>query len=83
MIDAGVSLGLSPEHAAELTIATFKGSMALLENQKISPQALRQKVTSPGGTTEAAIGVLESRSVKQAFCDAISAAARRSRELSQ
>jgi len=83
MTDAGISLGLSPENASELTLATFKGALALLENQKIPPQALRQKVTSPGGTTEAAIGILESRSVRQAFCDAISAAARRSRELSK
>ena len=83
MTDAGINLGLSPEQSAELTLATFKGALALLENQKIPPQALRQKVSSPGGTTEAAIGVLESRSVKQAFCDAISAAAERSRELSE
>ncbi len=83
MVDAGISLGLSPEHATELTLTTFKGALALLENQKIPPQELRQKVTSPGGTTEAAIRVLESRSVKQAFSDAISAAARRSKELSE
>jgi pyrroline-5-carboxylate reductase len=83
MIDAGTRLGLSPEDAAELTLATFKGALALLEDQKIPPQALRQKVTSPGGTTEAAIAVLENRSVKQAFIDAIAAAARRSEELSK
>jgi len=82
MIDAGISLGLSAEDTAELTLSTLKGALDLLENQKIPPQDLRQKVTSPGGTTEAAIAVLESRSVKQAFCEAISAAARRSRELS-
>ena len=83
MIGAGTRLGLSPENAAELTIETFKGALALLESQNISPEALRQKVTSPGGTTEAAIRVLESRMVKQAFSDAISAADERSKELSK
>jgi len=83
MIDAGIRLGLSAEDAAELTLTTFKGALALLEDQKIPPRELRRKVTSPGGTTEAAIAVLETRMVKQAFYDAITAAAQRSRELSK
>lgn len=83
MIEAGVQLGFSMEDAATLTTATFEGALALLENQKLPPQALRKNVTSPGGTTEAAVAVLENRSVKQAIRDAIFAAASRSRELSR
>lgn len=83
MVAAGVRLGFSPELSETLTLATFKGALALLEDQQLPPAELRRKVTSPGGTTEAAIRVLEERCVKDAFRDAIAAAAQRSRELSK
>jgi len=83
MIEAAVNLGLSPENAAEMTIATLKGAMILLENQSISASELRKKVTSPGGTTEAAITVLDDNSVKQIIIQAVTAAAQRSKELSR
>jgi len=82
MIEAAEKLGISPENAAEMTAATLKGAMILLENQSISAKELRQKVTSPGGTTEAAIKVLEDNSVKQIIIQAVTAAAQRSKELS-
>ncbi|MBC2716788.1 MAG: pyrroline-5-carboxylate reductase [Desulfobacteraceae bacterium] len=82
MIEAGVKLGISPEDAAVMTAATLKGSLILLEKQKISAEELRKKVTSPGGTTEAAIKVLEDNSVKQIITQAVIAAAQRSKELS-
>ncbi len=82
MIEAAVNLGLSPENAAEMTAATLKGAMILLENQSISAKELRQKVTSPGGTTEAAIKVLDDNTVKQLIIQAVTAAAQRSKELS-
>ncbi len=82
MIAAGTQLGFSPAVAAELTVNTFKGAVALLEQRGESPETLRGKVTSPGGTTEAAIRVLDDHFVKQAFVSAILAAARRSKELS-
>ena len=82
MTEAAVKLGLSPENAAEMTAATLKGAMVLLENQSFSAGELRQKVTSPGGTTEAAIKVLDDNIVKQIIIQAIEAAAQRSRELS-
>jgi pyrroline-5-carboxylate reductase len=82
MIEAAKKLGFTPESAANLTITTFKGALSLLEHQKESPEQLRRKVTSPGGTTEAAIKVLEEHNVKPAIIKAVHAAAGRSRELS-
>ena len=82
MIEAGTNLGLSPDDAAEMTAATLKGAMVLLESQSLSAEELRQKVMSPGGTTEAAINVLDDHSVKQIIMQAVAAAAQRSKELS-
>ncbi len=82
MIEAAIKLGISPENAAEMTAATLKGSMILLEHQSITAKELRQKVTSPGGTTEAAIKVLDDNSVKQIIIQAVIAAAQRSKDLS-
>ncbi|MBN1931167.1 MAG: pyrroline-5-carboxylate reductase [Desulfobacterales bacterium] len=83
MIEAGKRLGLNPQDAATLTLTTLKGSAKLLEERKESPEILRQKVTSPGGTTEAALKVMENNKVKQTIITAIEAAAKRSKELSR
>lgn len=82
IIEGAVQLGFSPESAASLTITTFKGALSLLEHQKESPEQLRQKVTSPNGTTEAAVKVLNDLDVKGAIVKAVRAAAKRSAELS-
>ena len=82
MINAGLELGLKSEHSVVLTIETLKGAVALMEEMNESPENLRRKVTSPGGTTEAAIKVLENSGVKRNLIKAITAAARRSKELS-
>lgn len=82
MIDAGIQLGFDPRTAHTLTINTMKGALKLMEEKDESPESLRKKVTSPGGTTEAAIKVLDTQSVKQIIIEAIAAAAERSRELS-
>jgi pyrroline-5-carboxylate reductase len=82
MINAGRTLGLDSEKAILLTLETFKGALALLDQVKESPEDLRRKVTSPGGTTEAAIRCLETNNVKSIFADAIRAARDRSVELS-
>lgn len=82
MIDAGINIGLDPDKAALLTIETFKGALALIAQVKESPETLRRKVTSPGGTTEAAIRCLDANNVKSIFADAIRAARDRSVELS-
>lgn len=82
MIEGGINAGLDPNDAYTLTIATLKGSLALMEKLNESPETLRKKVTSPGGTTEAAFEILENNGVKQNIIDAIAAAALRSKELS-
>ncbi len=81
MIEAGIKVGLKPDEASVLTIATLEGAVKLIKERNESAQELRRKVTSPGGTTEAAIKVMEKNSVKQSIIAAIEAATLRSREL--
>jgi pyrroline-5-carboxylate reductase len=83
MIHAGINLGLDPEDAAILSVTTLKGAAALIEESGESPEILRRRVTSPGGTTEEAFKVLEKNRVKDIIVEAIAAAARRSKELSR
>jgi pyrroline-5-carboxylate reductase len=83
MIAAGRNLGLKADEAAVLTVMTFKGAIKLLEQTGETPEQLRRKVTSPGGTTEAALAVLESRDFQPAVVEAIAAAAERAVELSR
>ncbi|MBI5591339.1 MAG: pyrroline-5-carboxylate reductase [Deltaproteobacteria bacterium] len=81
MIEAGVKSGLSSADASELVLTTIKGAVKLLEDRGDSPEHLRRLVTTPGGTTEAALKVLETRHFKQAIVDAIAAAAEKAREI--
>jgi pyrroline-5-carboxylate reductase len=83
MIAGGLAAGLEPEAAETLTLQTLKGALKLLRERKEPPEILRRKVTSPGGTTEAALKVMENHQVKQNIVAAIVAAARRSQELSR
>jgi pyrroline-5-carboxylate reductase len=83
MIGAGIRLGLTPGNARDLTLGTLKGAVAMMEAGNEAPEALRRKVTSPGGTTEAAFRVFDKNNVRQVIIDAVAAAADRSRELSQ
>lgn len=83
MVEAGGNLGLDSEKAAVLTITTLKGAIKLLEKTGEAPEELRRKVTSPGGTTEAALRVLEAKDFKPAVVEAIAAAAQRAAELSR
>lgn len=82
MIDAGIALGFEPEIAKRLTLNTLKGAVKLMEEGDDSPEVLRKRVTSPGGTTEAAFRVITLNNVKETLVEAITAAAERSRELS-
>jgi pyrroline-5-carboxylate reductase len=82
MIEAGIRMGLNPDDASLLTRMTLRGASLLLDYQNESPEILRRKVTSPGGTTEAAIGLLEREEVKKRIIRAIKAAADRAKELS-
>jgi pyrroline-5-carboxylate reductase len=81
MIDAGILLGLPRALAAELIVQTAIGSAVMLRDSGEHPVQLREAVTSPGGTTIAAIRELEVHGVRAALLAAIEAAAARSREL--
>ncbi len=83
MIEAGILLGLSREIATELVVQTMLGTAKLLRDEKMHPVELREMVTSPGGTTIAAIRELEQAGVRAAFLNAIQAAMRRSKELAE
>lgn len=81
MIRAGRELGLSDEEARKLSIKTCVGAAKMLATSAEAPQELRRKVTSPGGTTQAAITHLDQHHTADTLVDAIKAAANRSREL--
>jgi pyrroline-5-carboxylate reductase len=83
MIDAGVHLGLPRDTATELVVQTMLGSAKLLRETGVHPTVLRERVTSPGGTTAAAVRQLEERAVRAAFMTAMEAARDRSRELAE
>jgi len=79
---AGVALGLSPEAARDLARATIAGAAALMTDSGADAAELRRQVTSPGGTTEAALRVLlGDGGLETVLKEAASAADRRSREL--
>lgn len=78
---AGVAQGLSPEVSRKLAIETAYGSGAMAHAAGEPPAVLREQVTSKGGTTAAALRVLEERHVREAFDAAVAAATRRGAEL--
>jgi len=81
---AGVEAGLPPELATKLARETVAGSVELLHRSEIDPAALRQNVTSPGGTTAAALDVLMAPDGMQSLLmRAVVAATRRSKELAK
>ncbi len=79
---AGEQAGLSADHAATLARQTCIGAAALLEQSNDSPGVLRKNVTSPGGTTAAALASFETDDLAAMVARAVAAAARRGRELS-
>jgi pyrroline-5-carboxylate reductase len=81
MIEAGVQLGLSAEQARILAQQTFAGAAALAEHSSEPVPLLRERVTSRGGTTQAAIAALDAAQVKAAFVRALRAAHERAVEL--
>lgn len=81
MIDAGVHLGLSRRIAEELVLQTMLGSVRYAQQSGAHPAQLRNAVTSPGGTSAAAISELERGGMRTVLADAIWAAYRRSVEL--
>jgi pyrroline-5-carboxylate reductase len=83
MIEAGILLGLSREISTTLVVQTMLGTAKQLRDEGMHPVELRESVTSPGGTTIAAIRELEQAGVRAAFLNAIQAAMTRARELAE
>jgi pyrroline-5-carboxylate reductase len=81
MEGAGATAGLSREMARQLTVQTLLGAAQMLIHSSEEPSLLRQKVTSPGGTTQAGLEVLESFRFQQAIASAVLRAAERAKEL--
>jgi len=81
LIDAGVVFGLPRALATELAVQTALGAATMLAETGEHPVLLKEAVTSPGGTTIAALRALEAGGLRAAIADAVEAAARRSAEL--
>ena len=82
MIDAGVHVGIPRDQAELLARQTLLGAAALADQSNMHPAALRNMVTSPGGTTAEGIAALEDGGLRAAVTQAVIAAYRKSRELS-
>lgn len=82
MLDAARNLGLPADAASTLVLQTILGAARMLTEADTVPSELRRRVTSAGGTTQAAVEVLERGGFRALLADAIDAAAVRSRELS-
>ena len=83
MQQAAAEMGLSAEQGKALALATFTGAAQLAAQSDEPVEVLRQRVTSKGGTTHAAITSMEAAGVKQAIVEAMKAAAARGRELGE
>mgnify|MGYP006285685745 CR=1 FL=1 len=81
MIQAGVKMGLTPEHAHQLAVGTFVGASQLAQTATESPAVLRERVTSKGGTTYAAITSMQEADMSALFAQALEAARTRAKEL--
>lgn len=81
MVEAAQAMGLSAAQGRELALATIAGAAELAQRSSEPLAALRERVTSKGGTTHAALTALEAAGVKATFVRAIEAARRRAEEL--
>ncbi|AZA14487.1 pyrroline-5-carboxylate reductase [Corynebacterium choanae] len=81
LIEAGVSHGLTRELARELVVTTLEGAGTMLRESEEEPASLRADVSSPGGTTVAAVRALEEHGIRAACYRAVDACAQRSKEL--
>lgn len=81
LIDAGVHIGFRRDQAQQMVLQTVEGSVALMREGDLHPADLRNRVTSPGGTTAAGTLILERAGVRSALIDAVDSAYRRSVEL--
>lgn len=81
LADGGVAAGLPRAIASELALQTVLGTARLIEETDLHPAQLKDRVTSPGGTTIAGVGALEKGNFRASLIEAVLAAYRRSREL--
>jgi pyrroline-5-carboxylate reductase len=81
MIEAGVLLGMPRTTSTELVVQTLYGAATMLKETGQHPTVLREQVSSPGGTTMAAVRQLDDHKVRAAFVTAMEAAAERSKQL--
>ena len=81
MIEGGVAAGLTREVSRRLVVGTMLGSARMMAETEVDPGELRAAVTSPGGTTAAALRTLEFKAVRSAFIEAVAAATERSKQL--
>ena len=81
MMEAATQMGLSADQGKQLALGTFAGATSLAQASPEAPAVLRERVTSKGGTTYAALTSLEASGVKAAFITALKAAQQRAREL--
>ena len=81
LIDAGVHIGFSRDQSQQMVLQTVAGSVELMRQSGLHPADLRNRVTSPAGTTAAGNLVLERAGVRSALIDAVDSAYRRSKEL--
>lgn len=81
LLEAAVQVGLPPDVAKDLAVQTFFGAAKLVKETNADPADLRRRVTSPGGTTAAALAVFEARGVKEGIIDGVRRATERAREL--
>lgn len=81
LAEAGVLLGLPRDLATRLAVATVEGSAAMVARTGEHPAVLRERVSSPGGTTVAGVATLDAHAVRAGVVAAVRAAAERSREL--
>ena len=81
MQNAAQQMGLTPEQGRQLAMATFQGATQLASQSDVPVATLRERVTSKGGTTYAALTSMEHSGVSAAIIEALKAAARRSQEL--
>jgi pyrroline-5-carboxylate reductase len=81
LADGGVAAGLPRAIALQLALQTVRGTAALLQETAMHPAVLKDRVTSPGGTTIAGISCLEASGVRSALIEAVKTACQRSKEL--
>ncbi|KAI9260593.1 pyrroline-5-carboxylate reductase [Phascolomyces articulosus] len=81
MTNAGISAGLTPEQAKALTVQTCLGAAKMAQQSEDDLATLRKKVTSPNGTTEAALKSMEAANIRQIIQDGVLSAERRGKEI--